>query len=113
MSKEKFELVFLAGGALLDVLANRIRRAPANPRESVGAAVHSLGDTLHEHWDDLADPDAVARQILAVREELCADRPHRLLLAGYLDELAGQVREVDDLAEAVQRLRARIDDWLG
>ena len=113
MSKEKFELVFLAGGALLDVLANRLRRPPANSRESVGAAVHALGDALHEHWDDLADPDAVAGQILAIREELCADRPHRLLLAGYLDELAGQVSAVAELVDAVQRVRDRVDDWLG
>jgi hypothetical protein len=112
MSKEKFEIVFLAGGALLDVLANRLRRPPADARERIGAAMHELEDAFARHAADLIEADAVADQLGAVRAELCAPRPHGLLLSAYLEELAYEVKDVDELAGAVAELRARVDAWL-
>lgn len=32
MAKEKFELVFMGGGAMLNAITNRLRRAPITPR---------------------------------------------------------------------------------
>ena len=113
MSKEKYEVVFLAGGALLDVLAHRLRRPPANAREAVGAAMHAV-DVAVEAWrDHLPEPENVTAQLGAVRAELCAERPHKLLLSAYLEELAYEVKAVDELAEAVAELQARVDVWLG
>ncbi len=112
VSKEKFELVFLAGGTLLDVLGNRLRREPATPQELVGAAMHTLGQVFDQQRDRLADADAVGRQIGLIREEICATRPHRLVLAGHVEELAGQVRPVSELAEAVEQVRAEIASYL-
>jgi hypothetical protein len=65
VSKEKFELAFLAGGALLDVLGTRLRREPATPRESVGAAVHTLGQVMNEYASRLDDPEAARNRLLA------------------------------------------------
>src|SRR5262249_45460149 len=79
-SKEKFELVFMGGGALLDALGTRLTREPATPRESVGAAVHALGQALDEHSVHLDDPGAARGQLLAIRAELCEPKPRRLLL---------------------------------
>jgi hypothetical protein len=113
MAKEKFELVFMAGGSLLNVLGTRLRRDPATPRESVGAAMHALDQVFTQHRDQLADAAPVARQIGAIREELCAARPRRLQLLACLDELACQVRAVDDLADAVAELREETAGYLG
>jgi hypothetical protein len=113
MSKEKFEIVFLAGGALLDVLAHRLRRPPANAREAVGAAMNAV-EVAAEAWrEQLPEPENVAAQLGAVRAELCAERPHKLLLSAYLEQLAYEVKAVDELAEAVSELQARVDAWLG
>ena len=113
MSKEKFEIVFLAGGALLDVLAHRLRRPPANAREAVGAAMHALEAAVEKWRAELPEPENVAAQLGAVKAELTAERPHRLLLSAYLEELAYEVKAVDDVAGAVGELQARVDAWLG
>jgi Family of unknown function (DUF5955) len=112
VSKEKFELAFLAGGALLDGLGTRLRREPATPRESVGAAVHTLGQVMNEYADRLDDPEAARNQLLAIREELCEPKPRRLRLASCLEELAAQVRPVGELAEAVEHLREQVHGYL-
>jgi hypothetical protein len=112
MSKEKFELVFLAGGTLLDVLGARLRRAPATPRESVGAAVHTLGQAVDEYRDRLADPEAVRQQIALIRQELCAAKPRRAVLAGCVEELLVQVRPVEEVAEAAEQVRTQVSAYL-
>jgi hypothetical protein len=113
MAKEKFELVFLAGGALLNVLSNRLRRSPANAREEVGAAAHELGLAFDEHREQVADPDAVHHQIVAIREELSSSRPNSMLLAGYLGELHSLVGDEPDLRSAVTRLSEAVAAYLG
>lgn len=112
MSKEKFDLAFMAGGALLDVLGTRLRREPADPREAVGAAVHTLGQALEEHQDELADAEAVRQQIAMIRQELCAARPRRAVLAAYAEELAVQVSPVGELADAAEMVRGQIAAYL-
>ena len=112
MSKEKFELVFLAGGTLLDILGTRLRREPASPQEAVGAAVHELGQAVEQHRDRLADPETVRKQIGMIRQELCASKPRRAVLASYVEELAGQVRPVTELEEAVESVRTEIAGYL-
>lgn len=113
MSKEKFEVLFLAGGALLDMLGHRLRRAPVTPREMVGVAMHTVETAFEEHRAALADPQAVATQIRQIRAELCAEPPHALVLSAYLDELASQVRDAGPLAEAVDVLRTAVRDVVG
>lgn len=112
VSKEKFDLVFLAGGTLLNALGTRLRREPATPRESVGAAVYTLGEVFDEHRDRLADPGAVERQIATIRQELCASRPRRAVLAALVDELVEQVSAVEELAAAAERARTEISGYL-
>jgi hypothetical protein len=111
VAKEKFELVFLAGGLLLDVLANRLRRAPATTREAVGAAMFTVGQAFEERRGNLADPAGVADQIDVVKAELCSDEPHKLVLEAYLDELAARAASDEELGEAVDRLREAVRDW--
>ena len=113
MSKEKFELVFLAGGTLLNVLGTRLRRQPATPQESVGAAVYTLGQVFDEQRDQLADPQAVERQIATIRQELCAPKPRRAVLAGLAEELKEQVSSVDELADAAEHVRREMAAYLG
>ena len=113
MSKEKFELFFMAGGALLDVLNNRLRRDPTTPREDIGAAMHSLAEAVDRHRDQIADPEAVAGQVAAVRDLLCAESPSRLTIASYVEELATLVAPVAELADPVERLRRAVTAWLG
>jgi hypothetical protein len=113
VAKEKFELVFLAGGLLLDVLANRLRRAPATPREVVGAAMFALHQTFDERRAHLADPRSVADQIDVIKAELCSDEPHRLVLEAYLDELASRAASDIELSEAVDHLREAVRGWQG
>jgi hypothetical protein len=113
VSKEKFELVFLAGGTMLNILSNRLRRAPATPREEVGAAAHEVGRILDERQADLADAGSARHQVTAIRAELTADRPNRLVLAAYVDELAQLVTPVEELATAVDRLRAAVTGYVG
>jgi len=111
VAKGKFELVFLAGGLLLDVLQMRLRRAPATPREVVGAAMFALDQTFDERRTHLADPRAVADQIDVIKAELCSDEPHKLVLEAYLDELATRAATDAELSEAVDRLREAVRGW--
>jgi hypothetical protein len=113
MSKEKFELVFLAGGAMLNVLTNRLRRPATTPREEVGAAVHEVGRLLDARPAGRADADPARHQIAAVRAALSADRPDPLLLAACVDELAQVAAPDGELAAAVDRLRAAIAGYVG
>jgi hypothetical protein len=113
MSKEKFELMFLAGGAMLDVISNRLRRRPSTPREEVGAAAHEVSLAFEAQQQELVDPDAVRRQIAAIRGELSSSRPNVLLASGYLAELAIQVRGVPELEAAVARLQQAVTGYLG
>jgi hypothetical protein len=113
MSKEKFELVFLAGGAMLNVLTNRLRRGATTPREEVGAAAHEVGRLLDERHADLADAGPARRQVAAIRGELTADRPNPLVLAAHVDELAHSVTPVEELATAVDRLRVAVTGYVG
>ncbi|BCB81934.1 hypothetical protein GCM10022251_51950 [Phytohabitans flavus] len=113
MAKEKFELAFLAGGLLLDVLANRLRRDPATPREAVGAAMFTLDQAFEERRRHLAHPRSVADQIDVIKAELCSDKPKKLVLEAYLDELAVRSASDVELSEAVGRLRAAVRDWQG
>jgi hypothetical protein len=112
VSKEKFELAFLAGGALLDALGTRLTREPVTPKESVGAAMHALSQALEEHAGRLDDPGAARDHMLAIREELCAQKPGRLLLAGHLNELAFHARPVSEFADAVEHLRQQVNGYL-
>ena len=98
---------------LLDVLAHRLRRPAANAREAVGAAMRAVEVAAGGSRERLPEPENVAAQLGAVRAELCAERPHRLLLSAYLEELAYEVKAVDELAGAVAELQARVDAWLG
>jgi hypothetical protein len=113
MSKEKFELVFLAGGAMLNVLSNRLRRPPQTPREEVGAAMHAVRQLCQEHRDRLDDPAAVDRQLTAIRDGLTVERPDTILLAGYIGELASLVSDVPELATPVRQLGAAVRGYLG
>lgn len=112
VAKEKFELAFLAGGALIDVLGTRLRRDPAGPREAVGAAVFTLEQVFEAHGDELADAGAVGRQIAMIRQELCAPKPRRAVLAAYAEELVEQVRPVGELAAAAELVRTEIAGYL-
>jgi hypothetical protein len=98
---------------LLAVLAHRLRRPPADAREAAGAAMCAVEVAVEAWRDQLPEPENVAAQLGAVRAELGAERPHKLLLSAYLEELAYEVKAVDELAEAVCELQARVDAWLG
>jgi hypothetical protein len=113
MAKEKFEVAFLAGGAMLDVLNKRLRRTPATPREEVGAAAYAVSRVFEEQRGQVTDPDAAARQITAIRTELTAPRPDRYLLSGLVDELAHLVRGAPELGATVECLRTAIAGYLG
>jgi hypothetical protein len=113
MAKEKFEVLFLAGGAMLDVLTNKLRRTPATPREEVGAAAHAVARVFEEQRTQLSDPDLVRLQIAAIREELTSVQPNRFVLAGYVDELAYLVRGADELSAAVECLHTAVASYLG
>jgi hypothetical protein len=114
MAKEKFESLFLAGGALLQIAGStRLRRGPATPREKVGATVLEVESALDEHRDRLTDPDAARRQVLAIREELCAAKPSPILLAGYATALADDVAGVPEIAAPVRRLRTVLRRFAG
>jgi hypothetical protein len=113
VAKEKFELVFLASGAMLDAVSYRLRRRPVTATEAIGAAMHTLRETFDEQRDQLGDPDAVEAYIAAIRTELCAEPPHRLVLFDHLAGLAEHVAPVGELADDVTALRAAITAWLG
>ena len=113
MAKEKFELVFLGGGAMFNALSNRLRRAPATPRESIGAAMYELEQALSQHTAAAYDAPDVAARLGVIREELCTEAPGLPVMTTQLDGLAEAVRPVPELTEAVGHLRERVEAWLG
>jgi hypothetical protein len=116
MAKEKFELMFLAGGALLDAATYRLKRRPVSAKEAVGAAMHTLRQTFDEQRSELAhagiDIEAAEAHIALIRSGLCADVPRRLLLAADLAELAELVRPVQEASDDVESLRTAVTAWL-
>jgi multidrug efflux pump subunit AcrA (membrane-fusion protein) len=112
VAREKFEFAVLAGGALVDAVGTRLRGTPADSAESVEAAMQALDQAFRQHAHRLADPAAARQQVLAIGEELRVRRPRRMLLAGYVAELAVQVRPVSELASAVEQLRRDISRYL-
>ena len=114
MAKEKFELVFLGGGAMLSALTHRLRRSPATPREEVGAAMHELGRLFEARRSGLtkASPADVAEDLAAVNCELCAAAPQRVIVEKHLDAVAALVSEDDELTAAVERVREAVAGWL-
>lgn len=111
MPRQKFELAFLAGGAL-EALGSRLRPVPEQSAEPVGPAMDALDQAFKQHGRRLADPATAQQLVLAIREELCGPRPRRMLLAGHVAELAMQVRPVSELATAVEQLRQDIARFL-
>jgi hypothetical protein len=112
MSKEKFEVAFLAGGLMLDALGGRLRRKATTPREAVGAAVHELSICLQEHRAALADPDVAEQSLAAVRAELTETRPDQVLVTTHLDLRRVQAGSNAAVAEAVTSLDYAVDAWL-
>ena len=116
MAKEKFELVFLAGGAMVDAVTYRLRRRPVSAKEAVGAAMHTLRRTFDEQRSEMADAgihiEAVEARIALIRNALCADVPRRLLLAAYLAEFAELVGPFQEAADDVDSLRSAVLAWL-
>ena len=114
MAKEKFELVFLGGGAMLSALTNRLRRSPASPREEVGAAMHDLGRLFEARRGGLvlARPADVADELVCVSSELCAPAPQRTLVDKHLDAVAALLTEDGELTAAVERVRTAVAGWL-
>jgi hypothetical protein len=113
VSKEKFELLFLGGGALLDVLGNRMRRKPRTPQEVIGAAMHALTESFQEHRDELADPDDAGRALFMIRAELVQPEPDRDSVLGRLNEFDALVGSHGVLADEVRELDDAIRHWLG
>lgn len=114
MAKEKFELVFLGGGAMLNAISSRLRRLPTTPREEVGAAMHALGRTFEERRGVLERPAqaAAGRELAAISSELCATVPSRDVVDVHLDAFAGLVSGAEELPDAVDRLREAVAAWL-
>lgn len=114
MAKEKFELVFLGGGAMLNAITNRLRRAPVTPREEVGAAMHDLGRTFEERRDVLERPAQAAAggELAAISSELCATVPSRDVVDAHLDAFERLVSGAEELPEAVDRMRDAVVAWL-
>ena len=112
MAKEKFELVFLGGGAMLNSLSTRLRRAPITPRESIGAAMYELDQALLRHTPAAHDAQDVAARLRSIREELCAEAPSLPVMSAQLDGLARAVEPTRELTEAVRHLRQRVEAWL-
>jgi hypothetical protein len=113
VAKEKIELVFLGGGAMLNALSTRLRRAPVTPRESIGAAMYTLEQALLRHAPAPEDADDVAARLRAIREELCTEIPRMAVMGPQLDGLDRAVGPDRELTEAVRRLRERAEAWLG
>lgn len=117
MAKEKFELVFLGGGAVLNAITNRVsllRRTPATPREEVGAAMQALGRTFEERRGVLERPmqAAAGGELAAIGSELCATVPSRAVVDAHLDAFEHLTSGAEELPEAVDRLRAAVAAWL-
>lgn len=114
MAKEKVELVFLGGGAMLSALTNRLRRSPATPREQVGAAMHELGRVFEARRGGLTRtrPADVAEELAAASCELCSSAPQRALVDKHLDAIAALVAEDGELSAAVACVRTAVAAWL-
>ena len=113
MAQEKYELVFLGGGAMLSALSNRLRRAPATPRESIGAAMYTLEQALLRHELAPQATEDIAVELRAIREELCTELPRMAVMDPHLDGLRRAVGTNRELTDAVRRLRERVEAWLG
>jgi hypothetical protein len=114
VAKEKFELVFLGGGALLNVISNRVRLVPMSPREQVGVSMHALGRTFEEQRGVLEHPAQAAAgvELAAIGSELCATTPSRDVVDAHLDAFVRLVSNVDELPEAVDHVRDAVAAWL-
>jgi len=114
VAKEKFELVFLGGGAMLNAISNRLRRAPVTPREEVGAAMHDLARTFEERRGVLerAAQAAAGDELAAIGSELCAAAPGRHLVDARIDAFERLVSGAEELPEAINRLRDAVGAWL-
>lgn len=114
MAKEKFELVFLGGGAVLNLVTNRLRLVPITPREQVGAAMHALGKTFEEQRGVLPRPTqaAAGAELAAISSELCATVPSRDVVDAHLDAFERLVSGAEELPEAVDHLRDAVAAWL-
>jgi hypothetical protein len=114
VAKEKFELVFMGGGAMLNAITNRLRRAPTTPREEVGAAMHSLGRTFEEQRAVLERPAqaAAGEELAAISSALCAAAPNREAIDAHLDAFERLVTGAEELPEAVGQLREAVAAWL-
>jgi hypothetical protein len=112
VSKEKFEVAFLAGGLMLNALGTRLRRKAATPSEAVGAAMHDLQTCLGEHRTALADPTAADQSLALVRAEMCEARPDQATVTGHLNELRAQAASNVAIGEAVTTLDDAVDAWL-
>jgi len=112
VSKEKFEVAFLAGGLMLDALGKRLRRNATTPNEAVGAAMHELKACLQERHAALADPDAAEQSLANVRAELCESQPNQATVTAHLARLRVQAGPIAAVAEAVTTLDDAVDAWL-
>jgi hypothetical protein len=114
VAKEKFELVFMGGGAVISMLNNRLRRGSVTPRDEVGFAMHDLGLAFEERRVSLARPAqaAAAEELAAISSELCETTPRRDVVDAHLDAFARMLSRVDELPEAVDRLRDAVAAWL-
>ncbi len=113
MVREKFELAFLGGGTMLSALSTRLRRAPATPRESIGAAMYMLEQALSRTGLTPQATDDIAVRLRAIREELCTELPRMAVMNPQLDGLQRSVGTNRELTDAVRRLRERVEAWLG
>ncbi|HZB32566.1 MAG TPA: hypothetical protein VE465_20585 [Streptosporangiaceae bacterium] len=112
MSKEKFEVAFLAGGLMLNALGTRLRRKATTPSETVGAAMHDLQARLDEHRTALTDPAAAEQRLALLRAELCEPRPDQATVTAHLNELRAQAPTNVAVGEAVTALDDAVDAWL-
>jgi uncharacterized protein DUF5955 len=112
MSKEKFEVAFMAGGLMLDALGRRLRRRSTTPREAVGEAMHELSACVEEHRAALADPDAAEQSLAAVRAELCESPLDLATVTTHLDRLRVQAGSNIAVTEAITEFYDAVDAWL-
>jgi hypothetical protein len=113
VSKEKFEVAFLAGGLMLNAFGTRLRRKAATPSEAVGAAMHELRTCLDDHRDGLTDPDAAEQSLTCLRAELCERRPSQATVTAHLNRLRAQAPANIAVGEAVTALDDAVEAWLG
>jgi Family of unknown function (DUF5955) len=112
VSKEKFEVAFLAGGLMLNALGTRLRRRATTPSEAVGAAMHELRTCLREHRTVLADPDAAEQSLARIRAELCEPRPDQGTVTAHLDLLRVHTGSNVAVGAALTALDDAVDAWL-